>query len=258
VSLDGLVIEGRVRLTGELGRLDVRHCTIVPGTGLRPDGLPRSPGTPSIQGSATAQPRTVTIDRSICGPIVLDAELHDLSIRDSIVDAPEGAPARVAIAGAADGTRAGPSATIVRSTLYGDVVVRELELGSDSIFAAGALRCERRQSGCVRFSWLDPLVSSTPRRYRCQPDLAIEQAAPVDEAAIRDRVRPTFTSVRYGEPAYAQLADSCPAEIAAGADDGAEMGVYSLLRQPQREANLRLRLEEYLPFGLEPGIVHVT
>jgi hypothetical protein len=36
------------------------------------------------------------------------------------------------------------------------------------------------------------------------------------------------------------------------------MGAYHLLRQPFRETNLRVRLDEYLPFGLEPGIVHVT
>jgi len=36
------------------------------------------------------------------------------------------------------------------------------------------------------------------------------------------------------------------------------MGVYRHLRQPQREADLRLRLEEYLPFGLEDVVIHVT
>jgi hypothetical protein len=49
-----------------------------------------------------------------------------------------------------------------------------------------------------------------------------------------------------------------PAEIATGAEDGSEMGAYCHLKQPQREANLRLRLEEYLPFGLEAGIIYVT
>ena len=31
------------------------------------------------------------------------------------------------------------------------------------------------------------------------------------------------------------------------------MGAYCHLKQPQRESNLRIRLDEYLPFGLEPG-----
>jgi hypothetical protein len=36
------------------------------------------------------------------------------------------------------------------------------------------------------------------------------------------------------------------------------MGAFSSLKQPQREANLRIRLEEYLPFGLEAGLIYVT
>jgi hypothetical protein len=36
------------------------------------------------------------------------------------------------------------------------------------------------------------------------------------------------------------------------------MGAFQSLMQPQRETNLRVRMEEYLPFGLEWGLVHVT
>jgi len=69
---------------------------------------------------------------------------------------------------------------------------------------------------------------------------------------------PSFTSTRYGQPADAQLHLACPTQIARGAEDGSEMGAFCHLKQPQREANLRLRLREYLPFGLEPGLVYVT
>ncbi len=34
--------------------------------------------------------------------------------------------------------------------------------------------------------------------------------------------------------------------------------MFASLKQPQRETNLRIRLEEYLPFGLEPGLIYVT
>ena len=47
-------------------------------------------------------------------------------------------------------------------------------------------------------------------------------------------------------------------EIQTGAEDGSEMGVYCHLKQPQRLDNLRLRLEEYLPFGLSSGTILVT
>ena len=36
------------------------------------------------------------------------------------------------------------------------------------------------------------------------------------------------------------------------------MGAFCHLKQLQRAANLRLRFEEYLPFGLEAGLVPVT
>ena len=69
---------------------------------------------------------------------------------------------------------------------------------------------------------------------------------------------PSFTDTRYGQPTYAQLARRCPAQIAQGAEDGSEMGAYCHLKQPQRLSNLRLRLQEYLPFGREAAIVLVT
>ena len=71
-------------------------------------------------------------------------------------------------------------------------------------------------------------------------------------------MRPQFTSLRYGDPGYGQLALHCAVEIRTGADNEAEMGALHTLYQPQRETNLRVRLEEYLRFGLEAGIFYVT
>ena len=62
----------------------------------------------------------------------------------------------------------------------------------------------------------------------------------------------------YGRPEYCQLSPSCPLEIRTGAEDGSEMGAYCHLKQPQRESNLRIRLDEYLPFGLDAGLIYVT
>jgi hypothetical protein len=77
-------------------------------------------------------------------------------------------------------------------------------------------------------------------------------------AAILARLRPDYTSFHFGDPGYAQLSPYCAEEIRTGAADGAEMGVFNMLKQPQRETNLRIRLREYLPFGLEPGLIYVT
>jgi hypothetical protein len=72
------------------------------------------------------------------------------------------------------------------------------------------------------------------------------------------RVQPEYTTEAFGQPAWLQLVRSAPVELATGSEDGADMGVWCHLKQPQRAQNLKLRLEEYLPFGLEPGLIRVT
>jgi len=85
-------------------------------------------------------------------------------------------------------------------------------------------------------------------------------AAELDELSgtVQEWVVSSFTSSHYPSPAYAQLSRACPDQIRAGADDGSEMGVFSTLQQPQREANLRASLTEYLRFGLEAGMIFVS
>jgi hypothetical protein len=120
--------------------------------------------------------------------------------------------------------------------------------------------------------------SRTPRRYGCQPDLA-EQSIETEmrESALkmnlpppdliqlaaakareRKRVEPDFNSLRYGAPTYCQLAQTCADEIARGADDESEMGVFHDLYQPQRTLNLRSRFDEYTPAEAEVGIFYAS
>ena len=174
-------------------------------------------------------------------------------IIDSIIDA--GGETAVAFA-APNGTSPGGTLHVERSTVIGKMRTVELELLSNSIVTAdlasgdpwtAPVRSEKKQTGCVRFSYL-PLSSIVPRRYRCQP---------VEEADAL-RVRPQFTSLRYGDPGYGQLALRTAMEIRTGADDESEMGAFHALYQPQRHTNVRVRLDEYLRFGLEAGISYVT
>jgi hypothetical protein len=79
-----------------------------------------------------------------------------------------------------------------------------------------------------------------------------------ERTLVVNRVKPEFSSEHYGDSDYAQLSLGCAEEIYTGGDDGAEMGLFHHLLQPQREANLRASLEEYLRFGLEAGLVFVT
>jgi hypothetical protein len=86
----------------------------------------------------------------------------------------------------------------------------------------------------------------TPRRFRCVPD------------AEHPSALPHFTSLRYGDAAYCQLRRATDASIRTGADDDGEMGVLHALFQPQRETNLRVRIDEYLRFGLHAGIFYAN
>jgi len=144
----------------------------------------------------------------------------------------------------------------VRTTVFGRVCLTALDLGEDSI-VTGPIGVAQRQSGCLRFCSVTP-DSVTPRRYHCQPDLVLAAVAEPARARERLRVRPQFTSTRYGTPGYAQLALSGPPEITQGAHDEAEMGAFHDLFQPQRAANLRARLDQYTPAGFQTGIVYVT
>jgi len=178
---------------------------------------------------------------------------------------------RPAIAADDAGDVPGPPSWLLRTTIFGTVHVQQLPLATEVIFTE-IVRCTRRQSGCVRFSYVPP-GSVTPRRYRCQPDYEIQQReaalereigplSQADSDAIRDDVRsflqPSFTDIHYGLPGYGQLFVLCPQQIQTGAEDGSEMGAFCFLKQPQRATSLRVRLQEYLPFGLEPGLIYVT
>jgi hypothetical protein len=264
LTLNGLLVSGALDVDGPVGELRVEHTTLVPGLGLDDEGLPRQPAAPGLTVDSTAERCEIRLERSIVGPIRVPADQHELRILDSIVDSPEDvedpAAARVAIAQSTPATAMptpGPPTWIERTTVFGEVHVRSL-YGSESIFALGRLVVERRQEGCLRFSSYEREDSRPPRRYRCQPDLVRTDVAEPRATLLEQRVRPVFAPARYGEPAYAQLARRCAAEIRTGAEGGAEMGAFCERRNPQREENLRVRLREYLPFGLEPGFFFAT
>ncbi len=269
--LDGLLIEGAVIVrVGALGGLRLAHTTV----GMQdPDAPLGLAVTPSVNAALQNRELTLELDHSLCGPIVVPEAIRAVRLLDSVVQAPRVDGSRGPALAAAGGG-AGPPATIERCTLLGSVHVRELTLGSETIFSEPAV-ADRTQIGCVRFSYV-PGGSRTPRRFRCQPTLALQQRAnemaqagaiaeasiqalPASERdAIEARVQPTFTATRYGHPACTQLSRACAREIRTGAEDGSEMGVWSLLKQPQRLANLEASLDDYLRFGLEAGLILVN
>lgn len=268
-TLDGLLITGRpVQITGTLTGVHLRHCTLVPGWGLHNNCEPRRPAEPGLELFQNGE--CVTIEHSILGAILVyeNQEQNDplrITISDSIVDATNNE--RNALSQPVDDI-AYADVRILRCTVFGQVRVHALQLAENSIFT-GEIHVARRQLGCMRFCSIVP-CSRTPRRYHCQPDL-VKQAADITAQNITnaqakaafiqlelDRVRPHFNSIRYGTAAYCQLARDCADEIKTGADDQSEMGVFHDLFQPQRETNLRTRLDEYTPAGMETGIIYVN
>ncbi len=274
-TLDGFIVTGRgLRVYGPdttppptegpaatadpgLCEVVIRHCTLVPGWGLQCDCEPKHPNEASLELDNT-QAR-IRIEHSILGSIYVVADEVKLDpvcihISDSILDATS--DDRIAL-GSLTLPAAFARVSFIRSTLFGQVRTHAIELAENSLFTAD-VRVARRQVGCVRFCYVPP-GSRTPRRYHCQPDLAVRALGSnppaADVSLAQEQTIPLFTSQRYGQPAYAQLASECAPDILRGADDESEMGAFHDLFQPQRAANLRVRLNEFTPAGMEAGIL---
>jgi hypothetical protein len=269
-TLDGILVVGRpLRAEGKgdkpaNARLVIRRCTFVPGWTIHPNCDPAAPDESSLD-LRNLRGR-VTIERSILGSIAVmdettESEPLPIWISDSIVDATSNDREAVVGPGA---SYAWATLRIARCTLFGTIETHAIELAENSIFT-GVVRVVRRQMGCIRFCWVPP-KSRTPRRYHCQPDL-IDAAAketakkknlpagPLIEDERR-RVEPTFGSIRFAKPDYAQLAFDCAVEITEGADDESEMGAFHDSFLPQRIANLRARLDHATAAGMETGIIY--
>jgi hypothetical protein len=256
--INGLLLEGRLEVAaGNLGQLVLSHCSLVAsvagdgGSGI--DDMPSidPPSALIVRPGGNAQ-LAVRIERSICPAVVVADPIRTVSIVDSLIGGGEGAAARQAAPCLAAPRTA---ATLLRSTFFSPVTVQSLS-ASDCIFAAG-VQAARRQTGCVRFSYV-PAGSAVPRRYRCQPDLEIAARGAAMRAEVRASLRPLFVSREYGDPGFGQLETRCAVQLRTGAESGAEMGAFEFLHQPQREANLRGALDEYLRFGLEASLIVVT
>lgn len=250
VILNGLVVVGgSIRVRGR-GTVVIRHCTFVPGSDLQRDGSPVSPGAVSVFVDDARS--SVVIERSIVGGVRAHVDA-DVSCTDAVIDTGE---TGIAFALEADPKQAGGTLSLDECTVLGRVHARVLERVSNSIVLAavppaeagdwvGPVVADRRQQGCVRFSYVPP-GSRTPRRYR--------GVAEADAAAQR----PVLTSTRYGAPGYVQLDPRTPDAVWRGADDESEMGALHHLNQPLREAYLERRLEDYTRFGLEVGLVYAS
>jgi hypothetical protein len=270
--LDGFMVTNHgIRISGQMKRVTIRHCTMVPGIApLRLDNLKDEDGSAC----------RVEIDHCIMGMIqveldpVADEPLH-LAVADSILDSGS-ADNPVIQAATEPETQAHANLNIKRSTILGRVLIHTIDLAEECIFQ-GPVTAGRTQKGCMRFSYVAP-NSVTPRRFNCQPDMAESEATRLlqqdnsedditQETAqetltsclemARCRIAPVFGSEKYGDPEYCRLSQESDAGILRGAKDESEIGAFHDLFQPQRLAILESRLEEYTPAGFDVGVMIV-
>ena len=231
-----------------LDALKLVHSTLVPGWTLETTATAVAQPLFDTAPTLIVEPAGCTFfaERSIVGAIRADA-LASVVLVDSIVDACD----RTHVAySALDGDAGGAALTMDGCTIVGKVHCTVLMMASDSIFwsalAAGdhwvsGLVADRKQDGCVRFSYL-PVNARLPRHYECVP----QKLAGAE---------PLFSSRSYGTPDYLKLLMSTDDLIRRGASDGGEMGAYHAVLAPLKESDLAVRLREYLPVGLDVGVI---
>jgi hypothetical protein len=235
--------------TNQLVNLRLTHCTLVPGWALTSTGEPQPlySGLPALLVEAPAV--QIAVQKSIVGGLRVSPE-STATLSDSIIDA--STLTGVAYA-ATDGVSGGGSLSLQACTVIGKIHATLFALVSNSILWAALatndswtapVLADRKQQGCMRFSYL-PAGSVTPRQFEC-----VRQGT--------GGFPPLFYSLRYGDPGYAKLLPSTDQSIRQGADDAGEMGAFHFVLAPIRENDLRIRLREYLPVGLEFGIFYQT
>jgi len=168
----------------------------------------------------------VTVSRCETAGLVL-AGTGVLTVTDSIVDA---RPASALEAEAGE-------VVLDRVSVGGEVLVRVLT-ASEVIFD-GRVTVEDRFRGCVRYSRVRA-DSTLPRVHRVVSDTPVR-----------------VVSRNRRDPAWWRLRADCDAAIRRGAENGSEMGAFSLTQLAERMAGFERRLGEFTPVGLVTGIIRI-
>jgi len=184
------------------------------------------------------------IENSIVGPIRVDGvgELTNLEIRDSIVDGQNSIEPAISVPAG--------KVSIERTTVFGEVEVEWLY--ASEVLITGLTTVVNTQEGCFRFSAVlerrDPFDSTSTHSRVPHPY----------ESYFVRQFNATFTSRTFGQPGYAQLAESAPEFLKRGAENTSEIGAFSSLKNPILFDSLRAKVEEFAPFGLLPVYIFET
>jgi hypothetical protein len=226
--------------SGAWEKILLRDVTVDPG-GLRapaPAAVPTD--IPHVRIVIEGTVEQLVVERSILGSIAerglagaAPCTAAAISISDSIVHGFPGEPALAVSTAALD---------LDRTTVIGDCLCNRADISQSII--DGQLEVEDAQASCFRFSCARS-GGRIPAQY--------------ESVVLPDGLPPgSFVSRRFGDPGYMQLSEICPPEVAAGAENGTEMGVFNRALDPIKQADLRAKMWEYAPVQARVQFVFVT
>jgi len=239
-----------------VARLEIIGCTLAPGGHSLRDGS-RAPMQPALRLTnsygfaapadidAFVPTPDIVIQRSITGALAVDERYH-LDIEDSIVDAglgfddaPTGLFAIAAATGPANGW--GAALDFDGLTCFGPVRVAAVG-GLGGIFTQRAEVLDN-QHGCIKWSAFSGDGDRLPPNHFCvyAPD-----------------ARVVFTSERFNDPGYAQLACETDHHVRELGPDDDAMGALGFQLEAHKWINLQVRLREFMPVGVRPLVIPVT
>src|SRR5690606_692838 len=115
---------------------------------------------------------------------------------------------------------------------------------ASQVVVDGRVRVEDRQAGCFRFS-AAASGGLVPQPYRSH--------------FFNGGLPPhTFVSRRFGDAGYAQLTEIAPAQIRSQGENGTEMGAFGAALDPIKRADLRAKLDEFMPINAIAQLVFET
>jgi hypothetical protein len=264
VSLQGLFItagpdfapaDGALVERAAVARLELEGTTIDPGGHELRDGS-RAPMRTALrlangygfadqdEEDAFEPTPDVVVSRSVTGALAVD-DGYRLQLQDSVVDAGEGPGDDLggppAIGPASLGADFAAPTSVRGVTVLGRAALREAS-GSGGVFAR-RLVVWNHQKGCLKHCWFAGDGDVLPPHHACV-------AAPAAELV--------FTSIRHGQPGYAQLArGSAHAVTNRGPGDDA-MGATGFLLDAHKWINLDVRLREFMPVGVRALVLPLT
>ncbi|HJZ74534.1 MAG TPA: phage tail protein [Vicinamibacterales bacterium] len=239
-----------------VAQLEIVGCTLAPGGHSLRNGSRAAlqPALRLVNGYGFADPADVdafvptpdiVIQRSIVGTLAVD-DRYRLDVEDTIVDAGLGlrdaATGLFAIAAATNPTTAwGAPLDFDGLTCFGPVRVAAVG-GFGGIFTQ-RFEVLDDQHGCIKWSAFSGDGDRLPPNHFC---------------VRATSARIVFTSERFNDAGYAQLARETDRRVRELGPDDDAMGAFGFLLEAHKWTNLHVRLREFMPVGVRPLVVPVT